>query len=408
MKFRRSLAAACCIGFLMAGCSSVKEELKPVKLEPIEAQYKFIRNWSSTTGDGQDARYARLQPAYADGILYVADVKGTVSAWRASDGKRLWKNKLHAAIGGGVGIAKGYGFVGTLDGRVIAYDLADGSVKWEAKTSSEVVSAPQSDGQVVVTQAIDGRVFAFAFEDGRQLWNYDHPVPVLTLRSNAAPLITQGSALVPFDNGQILSFDLQTGQLRWSARIGQPQGKTELERLIDVDSTPIEMGPYVYGAGYNARLVAIAKGTGRTAWAQDVSTAHNIAGAQNKIFVSDANSHVRAFDALNGSLNWENDKLLRRGISAPAVFDKLVVVVDEEGYLHGLSIADGSLIARTRIGEHSVAAQPLVIDGNLYILDTAGVLFSFRTEETDSTVSFWDMPSNRHKGAISTKPTGVK
>lgn len=408
MTFRRSLAAVCCTGLMLIGCSSVKEELKPVKLEPIKPHYRFTRSWSQDTGAGQDARYARLQPAHADGILYTVDVKGALAAWRSADGKRLWTSKLKTAIGGGVGIAEGAGFVGTLDGRVIAFNLSDGSIKWQAKVSSEIMAAPQSNGEVVITQAIDGRVFAFSFEDGSQLWNYDHPVPVLSLRSNATPLISQGNALVAFDNGQILNFDLSTGQLRWSARVGQPQGKTELERLVDVDAAPLELGPYIYGAGYNARLVAIAKGTGRTAWAQDVSTAQNVAGGNNAIFVSDANSHIKAFDALNGTLLWENERLHRRSTGAPAVYNGMAVVVDGEGFLHGLSLEDGSLIARTRVGTEPVLAQPLVVDNTLYVVDRDGVLTAFGYEALDPDATIWDLPTNRHKGAISTKPTGVR
>lgn len=409
MTFRRSLAALCCSGtLLLVGCSSVKEELKPVKLEPIAAHFKFVRDWSKNTGAGQDARYARLQPAYVDGVLYTVDVDGVIGAWDSENGKRLWRNKLKTAIGSGVGVSAGLGFVGTLDGRVIAFDLADGQQKWQARTSSEVLATPQGNGEVVVTHAIDGRVFAFAMEDGRQLWTYDHPVPVLSLRSNASPLFLGNVVLVAFDNGQILSFDSNSGQLRWSARVGQPQGKTELERLIDVDSTPIEVGPYIYGAGYNARLVALAKGTGRVAWAQDVSTAENIAGADNRIFVSDANSHVKAFDALNGTLLWENKTLHRRGLSAPAVFGDMVVVVDREGYLHGLSLQDGSVVARRRTGDRPVFAQPLVVDETLFLLSQDGMLMAYEVKASDPNLTFWDMPSNRQKGAISTKPTGVK
>ena len=408
MIFRRSLAAVCCLSALLVGCSSVKEELKPVKLEPIRPQYKFVRDWDKETGVGQDARYARLQPAHVDGILYTVDVKGVIGAWRSENGKRLWRNDLKTAIGSGVGTAGGLGFVGTLDGRVIAFDLATGEKKWDAKTSSEVMASPQSNGRAVITQAIDGRVFAFSFADGSQLWSYDHPVPVLTLRSNATPLVFQDTAIVAFDNGQILNFDSNTGQLRWSARVGQPQGKTELERLVDVDSAPIELGPYIYAAGYNSRLVAISKGTGRTAWAQDVSTTQNLAAVNNRILVSDANSHVKAFDALNGTLLWENKSLHRRGISAPAVYENMVVVVDQEGYLHGLSVEDGTQLARSRIGENPALAQPLVIEGTLYLLDKGGVLMAYGTKPADPKMAVWDLPSNRHKGAISTKSTGVK
>jgi outer membrane protein assembly factor BamB len=408
MKLSRFIAAVLCGSLFVSGCSSVKEELKPVKLEPIKSHYLFTSTWRGATGSGQDARYARLQPALVDGILYAVDTLGQVSAWNAKSGKRLWKNQLKTAVGSGVGVTGDKGLVGTLDGRIIAFALADGQYLWEAQTSSEVLATPQGNGEVVITQAIDGRVFAFDSKDGRRLWNYDHPVPVLSLRSNAAPLISGNSALVAFDNGQILNFDAATGQLRWVARVGQPQGKTELERLVDVDSSPLEFGPYIYGAGYNSRLVAITKGTGRIGWTQDVSTAQNITAADNKILVSDADSHIKAFDALNGTLLWENDKLHRRATSAPAVFGDLVVVADSSGFLHGLSLEDGNLVARTRLpSEQPVFAQPLVWENTLYLLNKSGLLTALTAEKLERELSLWDMPTNRHKGAIPTKPTGV-
>jgi len=407
MKLSRFTAAILCGALFLGGCSSIKEELKPVKLEPIKSHYLLTSAWSSDTGRGQDARYARLQPALVDGTLYTVDARGLIAAWNAKTGKFLWKNKLNAAVGSGVGISGDKGLVGTLDGRVMAFALSSGKYLWEARTSSEVLATPQGNGTVVITQAIDGRVFAFDSNDGRHLWNYDHPVPVLSVRSNAAPLISGNSALVAFDNGQLLNFDADTGQLRWAVRVGQPQGKTELERLVDVDATPLEFGPYIYGAGFNSRLVAITKGTGRIGWAQDVSTAQNIAAADNKILVSDADSHIKAFDALNGALIWENDKLHRRDTSAPAVLGDLVVVVDRYGYLHGLSLQDGALVARINLGEVPVFAQPIVWEDTLYVLNRNGKLNALTAQKLEREMSIWDMPTNRHKGAISTKSTGV-
>lgn len=408
MKFLRLLGATLLAAGLASGCSKVKEELKPVELKPIEAKYKLVEQWQRKTGTGQDARYQRLQPAAHNGVIYTVDVNGLVSAWKAESGKRLWKNDLGIAVGGGIGVVEGTGFVGTLDGHVVAIDLANGAQRWKSKTSSEVVSVPQANDEVVIAQAIDGRVFAFDLQDGRQLWNYDHPVPVLSLRSNAAPLVKDENAYVAFDNGQLLSFRAADGQLRWSARVGQPQGKTELERLVDVDAAPIELGPYIYGAGYNARLVAISKGTGRIAWGQDVSTAHNIAAGDDFIVVSDVNSHVTAFNALDGSIKWQNKELHRRGLSAPTVFDGLVTAVDAKGYIHGFAASDGALIARGRASSAQVLAQPMVVGDTLYVLDTKGLLTAYQLTPHDGSISIWDMPTDREQGAVPTKFTGVK
>lgn len=408
MRFLRLMGAVLLAVVGVSGCSNVKEELKPVKLEPIEAQYKLVEQWQRETGSGQDARYQRLQPAVLDDIIYSVDVEGLVSAWAADSGKRLWKYDLDTAVGGGVGVIDGTGFIGTLDGRVIAISLSDGSPKWEAKTSSEVVSTPQANSEVVVAQAIDGRVFAFDVSTGEQRWTYDHPVPVLSLRANAAPLLSNDSAYVGFDNGQLLSFNAADGQLRWSARVGQPQGKTELERLVDIDTAPIELGPYIYAAGFNARLVAVSRGTGRISWGQDVSTANNIAAGEELIVVSDVNSHIIAFNALDGAVVWRNEELHRRDVSAPTVFNDLVIAVDGKGYVHGLSIDDGRLVARGRVSSDPVLAQPFAVGQTLYILDTGGRLTAYELEPYDGSISIWDMVTNREKGAIPTKNTGVK
>lgn len=408
MRFWRLLAAALLTAGTLGGCSSVKEELKPAKLSPIEAQYKLVEQWQRNTGAGQDARYQRLEPALLDGILYVVDIKGQVTAWQADSGERLWRSRLDLPVGGGIGVIDGTGFIGTLDGRVVAIDLADGSLKWQAKTSSEVVATPQANNDVVVAQAIDGRVFAFAVADGTQRWNYDHSVPILSLRSNSAPLVRDGNVYVAFDNGQLLSFKAADGQLRWDVRVAQPQGKTELERLVDLDTAPIEQGPYVFAAGYNARLVAVRKGTGGVAWGQDVSTANNIVAGDDFIVVTNANSHIMAFSTADGSLLWQNDALHRRGVTAPVILHNVVLAVDDQGYVHGLSASDGKLIARGRGSRDAVLAQPIVYNDAAYMLDVDGRLTAYQLEPHDGSISIWDMPTDRERGAIPTKQSGVR
>ena len=358
MAFLRTML---CLSFIgAAACSQVDENLKPAELTPIESEYRFDKVWVKNTGKAQDKRYKRLEIAESDGVLYTTDVSGKVSAVQPDEGKVLWTARAKADVAGGVGLSDKAVLLGTTDGRVIALSKDNGEQLWQARTSSEIASAPQGNADVVIASAIDGRVFAFDADDGSARWSYDHPVPILTFRSNASPLVIEEQAFVAFDNGQLLSFKSSDGQLLWSARVAQPSGKTELDRLVDVDGTPLSFGPFVYAAGYNGRLIAVSRGSGRISWAQDVSTYHHLAAGNDRIVVVTEDSHVKAYDASSGDVMWENQDLHRRGLSAPGVIDNLVVLADDQGILHGLSLEDGRLVTRSSLGEGRLFAQPFV------------------------------------------------
>lgn len=368
---------------LATACSSVKEELKPVKLEKLEPAFEFKREWKEKVGSGRDERYVRLQPFIEDGIVYTVGPKGSVTALDAGDGTLRWRTELAAEISGGVGNGGNLILVGGLQGQVYALDKTEGRVLWQAKVSSEILAAPESDGEVVLAPAIDGRLFAFDAADGALIWSYDHPTPVLSLRSNASPLMLNDSAFVGFDNGQLLRFDSKNGHLRWSARVGQPQGKTEIERLVDVDTTPVAIGSLVYTASVNGRLVAVNQSTGRISWAQDVSTHHNIAHLDGKVAVTTDNGHVKLFDARTGTELWQSEKLHRRETGAPAMIDGLVLVTDHDDYLHGLRIDNGEMVARLKLGARA-SAQPVVADGLIYIYDDNGRLAAYSLQPTEN------------------------
>ncbi len=376
MRMLCRIAIVCSALLLATACSPVKKELKPVKLEKLEPSYSFKREWSKKVGSGRDERYVRLQPYIENGVVYTVDPKGRVTALDAANGNLLWQTELAAEVSGGVGNGGELVLVGGLQGEVYALDKSEGRVLWQSRVSSEILAAPESNGKVVVTPAIDGRVFAFDAADGAQIWSYDHPTPVLSLRSNASPLMVGNAAYLGFDNGQLLRFDSSNGHLRWSARVGQPQGKTEIERLVDVDTTPIAIGPLIYTASVNGRLVAVNPSNGRITWAQELSTHHNIGHLNGNIAVTTDNGHVKLFDARAGTELWQNEKLHRRETGAPVVMEEMVLVTDHEGYLHGLSIDSGELVARRKLGSRA-SAQPLVAEGVIYIYDDNGRLAAY-------------------------------
>lgn len=388
------------IAVVFTACGTNDPKKLALKAEPLvsfQPSIKLDDKWSEVVSSGQDERYARLKPAVLDGNLYVAGIKGDVSAFNAETGKRLWKTKTGIEVAGGVGVSNGAVLFGSYDGYVHALDRSSGAKLWSVAVSSEVVSAPVGSDSLVVAVTIDGSVFALDAKTGEKLWSYDHPVPVLSIRGTASPVLTPSQVIVAFDSGQIVSLSASDGSPQWDFRVSRPQGRTELDRIVDIDGTPVLSGGYIYAASFQGNVVAASRGNGRVMWTKEASTANAVVVENGKVFVATEESRLIALNATSGALEWENFQLKRRNISAPVVVDGYLFVVDAKGYMHGFSAEDGTMAFRSRVrtsrftgvvtnkfermraarGVQSVQS-PLTSDSNtLYVLADSGRLTAY-------------------------------
>lgn len=362
----------------LASCAKIDEDLKPVELEKFTATVTLKRQWSESIGSGQDAFYNRFRVASIDNTLFAADAEGVVKALDATTGKPLWQKKLSKSLGGAVGAGGQLVVVGSLKGEVVALNAQTGEEVWQVQTSSSILTPPQTDGQVVIAVTSDSRVFAFDAADGKKRWSYDHALPVLSYRTQSAPLVAGDQAFVGFDNGQMVSFALKDGQMRWMARVGQPKARTDLGRIADVDSTPILQGDQVFAASANGRVVAIHRATGKVLWQQNLSTVQDITLKDNTLVATREDSHVMAYNTANGELLWENKAMHRRNMAAPAVIGDYVAVVDDEDYLHLLSLEKGELAGRLEPKGAGFHSTMLTLGETLYILSDTGKLSAYR------------------------------
>ncbi len=369
------------ISLVLGACSSKDEKaqaLKAEKLVKFEQTAKVKRLWSVSAGSGQDKRYSLLVPAIANGAIYVTDVDGRVYAYDQGSRKKLWSVKTKKDISASVSVFDTRLYFGTYDGQLVALDANSGEQLWEAKTSSEILSVPASSENVVVAQTIDGRVYGFSAEDGSQLWRYDHTVPALTLRGTANPVISRRQVVAAFGNGQLISLNLSDGSLMWSGRVSQPKGRTELEKMVDIDGSPIVDGGLIYAATYHGAVAAFGKAKGNVIWKQDLSTYNNLSTANGRVFAVTEDSHVVAYNAGNGALEWTNDQLHRRDVGSPLAIGDYLVCVDSEGYLHVLNQSDGEFVARAKPKGKGFRSPMLVLDDSFLVLSDSGALSAYR------------------------------
>ncbi len=345
---RKLLVALMLLGLSACDSPDPKElEMKAAKLEEFQATVKLKRKWSRNASSGQDIRFSRFTPAIDEnGVIYTIGHEGDVHAFTADKGRRQWSARTKQPISGGVAVGSGSLVFGTYDGYVHVLEAETGEHRWKAEVSSEVASAPAVNGDLVVANTIDGRVFAFEADSGELRWSYDHSTPVLTLRGNAAPVLTATQVIQAFDNGQLLSLSASDGIMQWQLRLSRPKGRTELDRIVDIDGTPVISGGYLYAGSFQGNIVAVSRGAGRQAWSKEGSTANNLVVHNGRIFVSAEDSRIYAMNATTGELEWETMALKRRGTGTPAVIGDYIAVADADGFVHVLSQQDGSMAYR--------------------------------------------------------------
>ncbi|GAB2901391.1 outer membrane protein assembly factor BamB [Microbulbifer echini] len=376
--------AAVALAVALGACASneSKEDVEPVELADITTSVELREVWSADVGSIDEKRYAMLQPGLADGKLVAASSDGEITAFDRSSGRPHWETDLDIELSGGVGVGLGLAVVVDYRGRAVALDLNNGAELWKYQVSGEVVSAPAVGSGVVVLQTVDGKLVGLDASNGEELWSHNTTLPVLTLRGTAAPVISGGLVIAGLDNGKLVALDARDGIPRWEQRVAIPQGSAELERVVDIDGSPVVRGDLVFAASYQGRVVALSKENGRGLWARDASTHHGLAVGGGHVFLSGASGSVYAYNVGAGQITWSNNELLRRELSGPAYFQDVVVVGDLEGYLHVLDPNSGQFIGREEVDGDAIRI-PMLVDGDLlFVLSDDGKLVALRLAQS--------------------------
>ncbi|MGH6691156.1 MAG: outer membrane protein assembly factor BamB [Gammaproteobacteria bacterium] len=374
-EFPRALVTLALAASLLACDSENVKPPEPAELEKVAAPaFKPREVWSTDTGAGGGPEPRGFRIAHAGDVLYTADHEGRVSAISAKDGKKLWRQSLKLNVGGGPGVAGGRLGVGTLDGELIALERQDGKLAWRAPVAGELLSPPTGTGEVLVAHSLSGRIYGFGTGSGQRLWSFDRNVPTLTLRGNAGPLIAGDRVLTGLDSGKLIAADIQNGQVLWETAVSLPAGRTELERLVDIDTEPALTSDTAYVASYGSNLGAVDLVSGDLRWRQPIASSAGLTTDGQRVYVSDVDGRVLALAAATGSTLWKQAGLMHRAPSRPVVHGGYVAVGDLEGYVHWLSASDGKIVARARPVGAAIITPPVVIGTRLFVLDADGQL----------------------------------
>jgi outer membrane protein assembly factor BamB len=377
VNFPRRILIVCLTTTLVAGCSifgDKDEELPPQKLQAFEHTQKLKKVWSTKLGGGSETLHLALSPQSDGNNVYAASRDGVVAAFNPANGKKIWEVELDMQLSAGPGVGEGLVVVAAGDGVVFALSSADGSVLWNADVSGESLASPLVTDSGVAVYTIDGRFRMLNLFDGEERWFMQQDLPALTLRGSSTPIEVSGTVMVGFDNGRLVALDSGNGNTEWEAMISPPTGRSDLERLADIDGKMQVVGQDVYVAGYNGRVLAMATESGQVLWQREMSSHVGLGADWNNVYVANDVGELITLLRRNGTDVWRSDALIRRDPTAPVSFEQMVAVGDFEGYVHFFDVEDGQPVTRIRVGKGPISDVPVVIGKQLYIQSETGDL----------------------------------
>jgi outer membrane protein assembly factor BamB len=363
---------------VLAACDKDTTAEPPAELVDVKQTLPVERLWSTSVGGGGEKLRLALGLAAGEGVLYAASRDGEVRALDAATGRTRWEADTKAELAAGPSFGDGLLVVGTSSGMVIALEATGGKERWRAQMSGEVLAAPLVAGDRVIVRTVDGRLAALNAADGTEAWMVEDIVPRLTLRGTSPPVRAGDAVICGFDSGRVMSVSIASGDILWQAQVSTPRGRSELERLADIDAAVRVAGDEVYAIGYQGRIAMIARESGQIWWTRDLSSYRDIGMDDDQLYVATSDGDVVALRRRDGGIVWQQTGLKRRGLGAPVVHGGAVVVGDFDGYLHWMDRDSGRFVARARPGSTRFATTPLVIDDRLFVIDDGGEIAAFR------------------------------
>lgn len=352
---------------VVAGCSSAPT-IVPAELTQIESTRGAKTVWSSKVGGGGDRPAVRFAPFVTEDTVYTASASGKVSSLDRESGSANWSVNVGRNLTAGISGDDNLLFVANGDGEVFSLRQEDGSRLWSTRVSSEVIAAPVAGADHVVVRSIDGKVYSLDKESGKQRWRFSYKVPALSLHGNGRPLVGLDGVLVGLDNGKLVALHGADGQVSWELSLSESGGRSEVDRLNDLDADIRPGGAFVYAVNYQGILAQIDPSRGSTRWTAEMSSSVGMAIDENIVVVTDEFDTVWGLSTTDGSVLWEQDALTYRKLTAPAIVDgDTIVVGDFDGYLHLISAKDGTMTGRHKVGSGQIMSQPVVRDGQGYV-----------------------------------------
>lgn len=381
---------------MISACADDDNLDQPTELVKFDTDYFLETIWHTSSGAGVDQQYVFLRPLLLKKIAVTTGRDGLITVIGLKSGDIEYHIELDTVISAGVGGNEEIWLVASRDGEVIAIDVATRTELWRQRVPSEVLATPQIYKNSVIVHTIDGKLLSLNLVDGKIRWQYQRAIPDLTLRGTSQPLITRDRIYAGLADGRLIAVSPENGEVIWDVALSIPSGRSEIQRLVDIDGDTELYGRVLYASSFQGRIAAIDVDRGQFLWARDFSTHTGLTLDSKVLYSSDDNGNIWALDRLNGATIWKQEKLAYRRLTRPTIVGDYIAVGDFEGYVHLLSRYDGHFVARYQLGRYDdvgwelasgIIVPPIARgDKRVAVVTRGGTIYVLELKERDDDI----------------------
>ncbi|MGI9463352.1 MAG: PQQ-binding-like beta-propeller repeat protein, partial [Aestuariivirgaceae bacterium] len=354
-------------------------------LHNLTLSRQLKRAWAIDAGTGSDSD-GRLtaSPIVVGGRIYVLDSQATVRAFSTQNGAAAWVRPLapegkdgEGAFGGGLASDGSRIYATTAFGEVLALDAGSGAVVWRRPFGVPIRSAPTAEGGRLFFSNVGNDVYALSTTDGSELWRYQGTVQQASIIASNSPAVSGNYVTVPYTTGDILSFEVNSGLLAWSDNlIGRGVSNTA-STINDIAGRPVIEDGAVFAISHAGRMASFQLASGEERWSIEISGTQTPWVAGDYVFIIAGRRTLAAVARRNGGVRWSAN-LPGRGVwSGPVVGGGRLLAINSKGTLASMSPQTGELINKVSVGEEFFIA-PVIANGTVFLLADDGTLVAMR------------------------------
>jgi outer membrane protein assembly factor BamB len=351
---------------------------KPAALGAFTPTVTLTKLGVRSVGIGDNEQNLRTSIALTQDRLFTTDTRGHIQATQTATGHTLWEQDLPTLISSGIAVSDTLLALVGDNATLYVLDSSNGKILWTAILPNQALAVPTITEDKIFVKTIDEQVVALDRQTGKVVWTFASGAQQLILRFGSAPVVVGDKVVVGTTTGKVYVLNAEDGSIVWEQIIAVPNGINDVQQMVDIDMDPLVEKGVIYVASYQGNLAALELESGVVLWHKEFSSFTGMAIKGDNLYITDANSYLWQINKSDGLVTWKQDKLANRGITAPVLLDKFIIVADKEGYIHVLSDDTGDLAARIQIKKNSILSKPIAQNKSFYVLSQEGWLSAYQ------------------------------